>query len=314
MSVPAELLPASYEACARVCRRAGSNFQLAQRFLPRAKRRAMTALYAFMRRTDDLVDNPQPVELRTQALARWRALLDRSLAGNRGAPAAEAAWDSKPEGQTPADPPDELLMPAVADTVRRYAIPPCHLHAVIDGVEMDLQPRRYETFEQLREYCERVASAVGLACIHIWGFRSEEAFEPAREAGIAFQLTNILRDLRDDAADERVYLPMEDLHACGYSVEDLQRGIADERFQRLMTMQLDRAEQFYRRAVMLWDLLEADGQRVFGAMTAIYYGLLRRIRRSPAEVLQRRVRVGPVEKLRIGLRFLLRPSRARVLG
>ena len=107
--------------------------------------------------------------------------------------------------------PPSALLPALADTVRRFHIPHEHLLAVIDGVEMDLTPRRYETFDELERYCERVASAVGLACIHIWGFRGPEAFEPARQAGVALQLTNILRDLKEDAAAGRVYLPLADL-------------------------------------------------------------------------------------------------------
>ncbi len=312
MSASADVLRASYAACRQVCGRAGSNFRLALRLLPRPKRTAMIALYAFMRRTDDLVDNPEPSHLRSQALTHWRAALDHALVGAVEPPTALASAADQYQHQR--EPPDELLLPAVAETVRRYQIPPCHLRAVIDGVEMDLQCRRYETFDQLRVYCERVASAVGLACIHIWGYRSEEAFEPARFAGIALQLTNILRDLRDDAAEDRVYLPMEDLRACDYSVEDLLRGVADERFARLMAFEIDRAEDFYRRAMALWDLLEPDGRRVFGAMTAVYYALLRRIRRRPADVLHRRVRPGRMEKLRIGLRFALWPSRAAMLG
>jgi len=312
MNVPADVLQASYAACRQVCRRAGSNFRLALHFLPRSKRTAMIALYAFMRRTDDLVDNPRPNHLRSQALTHWRAALDHALV-NAAGPAAPR--ESTGDERGPADePPGELLLPAVADTVRRFHIPPCHLHAVIDGVEMDLEGRRYETFDELRVYCERVASAVGLACIHIWGFRSDKAFGPARDAGIAFQLTNILRDLRDDAAEDRVYLPLEDLRTRGYTIEDLLRGVADERFTRLMMFEIDRAEEFYRRAVGLWELLEPDGRRVFGAMTAVYHGLLRRIRRRPAEVLRRRVGPGRIEKLRIGLRFALWPSRAALLG
>lgn len=312
MRVSADVMQASYAACRQVCRRAGSNFRLALRFLPRSKRTAMIALYAFMRRTDDLVDNPRPGHVRSQALAHWRAALDRALVGAAEPPAAGAF--SGDEWDCPDEPPGELLLPAVAETVRRFHIPPRHLHAVIDGVEMDIEGRRYETFDELRVYCERVASAVGLACIHIWGFRSDAAFGPARDAGIAFQLTNILRDLRDDAAEDRVYLPLEDLRACDYSVEDLMRGVADERFTRLMALELDRAEDFYRRAAGLWELLEPDGRRVFGAMTAVYHGLHRRIRRRPAEVLRRRVRPGRLEKLRIGLRFALWPSRAALLG
>ena len=119
---------------------------------------------------------------------------------------------------------------------------------MIDGVEMDLTPRRYETFDELERYCERVASAVGLACIHIWGFRGPEAFEPARQAGVALQLTNILRDLKEDAAAGRVYLPLADLRRCGYSVDELLAGVANDAFLRLMRFEIERAEAVLSRA------------------------------------------------------------------
>ena len=128
---------------------------------------------------------------------------------------------------------------------------------MIDGVEMDLTPRRYETFDELEQYCERVASAVGLACIHIWGFRGPEAFEPARQAGVALQLTNILRDLKEDAAAGRVYLPLADLRRCGYSEKELSAGTVNDAFLDLMRFEIERAEQFYRAAAGLSRLARA---------------------------------------------------------
>ncbi len=176
---------------------------------------------------------------------------------------------------------------------------------MIDGVEMDLTPRRYETFDELEHYCQRVASAVGLACIHIWGFRGPEAFEPARQAGVALQLTNILRDLHEDAAAGRVYLPLADLRRCGYSEEELLAGTANDAFFELMRYEIDRAKQFYRAAAGLRDWLEPDGQRIFGLMAATYRRLLEQIERRPADVLRRRVRVGRLARLRLFLRWML---------
>jgi phytoene synthase len=193
----------------------------------------------------------------------------------------------------------------LADTVRRFNIPREHLLAVIDGVEMDLTPRRYETFDELERYCEHVASAVGLACIHIWGFRGPEAFEPARQAGVALQLTNILRDLKEDAAAGRVYLPLADLRQCGYSLDDLQAGVVNDAFLRLMRFEIERAEQFYRVAAGLWDWLEPDGRCIFGLMTATYRRLLKQIERRPADVLWRRVRLGSFTRLRLFARWML---------
>jgi 15-cis-phytoene synthase len=304
-----DALARSYAACRRVVRRSGSNLCGGFLLLPAEKRRAMDALYAFMRRTDDLVDNPRPAHLRRQAMVEWRAALEHALLGcfDRAAEPAVFRWDATAGARCEDD--GGAILPALADAVHRFAIPPDHLRALLDGIEMDLHTRRYETFDELRQYCERVASAVGLACIHVWGFRGGEALESARQAGVALQLTNILRDLRDDAEQDRVYLPQEDFRACGYTVDDLLARVADERFHRLMELEIDRAEGFYRRGATLLDLLEPDGRRVFGIMTSVYHALLDRIRRRPADVLTRRVALGRASKLRIALRWTLFPPR-----
>ena len=271
----------------------------------------MEALYAFMRHTDDLADDvasplPKgegtvqpaiaPLDRRRESLAAWRAALDEALQGEL--PAPPSAFP----------PPPSALLPALADTVRRFHIPREHLDAVIDGVEMDLAPRRYATFDELERYCERVASAVGLACIHIWGFRGPGAFEPARQAGVALQLTNILRDVKEDAAAGRVYLPLADLRECGYLEEDLRAGTANDAFIRLMQLEIERAKRFYRGGAELWDQLQPDGRRIFGLMTATYLELLKRIERRPADVLRRRVRINPFTKLRLFAGWMLFPK------
>jgi 15-cis-phytoene synthase len=317
-----DALETSYAYCRQMSRRAGSSFYAGFLLLPKQKRRAMEALYAFMRHTDDLADEgsgfrvpgsglgvrgsgyrgqgsetpnlPINKSPNSDAISAWRAALVQTLAAESPA--------QLPSQQSPSPSP---LLPALADTVRRFQIPHEHLLAVIDGVEMDLTPRRYETFDDLERYCERVASAVGLACIHIWGFRGPEAFEPARQAGVALQLTNILRDLKEDAAVGRVYLPLADLRRCGYSEEDLLTGSANDAFLDLMRFEIERAEQFYRAAAGLSDWLEPDGRRIFGLMTATYHQLLKQIERRPAEVLRRRVRVGSLQKLRLFVRWML---------
>ncbi len=174
---------------------------------------------------------------------------------------------------------------------------------------MDLDRRRYETFDELRQYCDRVASAVGLCCIHIWGFRGPPAFAPARQAGVALQLTNILRDLKEDAAAGRIYLPVEDLRQCGYSADDLLAGVADQRFLRLMAMEVARAEQFYAEGAELLDWLAPPGQRMFGLLMATYRALLDEIARRPADVFRRRIRTGRLKKLRLLARWSLLPPR-----
>jgi phytoene synthase len=198
--------------------------------------------------------------------------------------------------------------------VRRFDIPPADLQAVLRGVEMDLDRHRYETFAELESYCELVAAAVGRACIRIWGLRAAgpEAMDSARAAGIALQLTNILRDLREDARAGRVYLPLDDLRRCGYSVEQLQRGDAGPAFRRLMDLEIARAREFYARAAGLSAWLDASGRRVYGMMLATYRALLEKIARRPEAVFERRVALGRLEKLRIALRWAVLPPRPGV--
>ncbi len=320
MNLDRETIDASYRYCRRMSRRAGSNFHAGFLLLPAEKRRAMWALYAFMRHTDDLADGPTDDRSPRDALAAWRSALELALNAprlrSRGEPIErrEKGEEGREKRDSSADNSSFIihhssLLPALADVVRRFRIPPEHLHAVIDGVEMDLDGRRYETFDELRQYCERVASSVGLACIHIWGFRGPEAFGPARAAGVALQMTNILRDLKEDAAAGRIYLPLADLRECGYSTDDLLASAAGERFRRLIAFEVARAERLYTEAAELLELLEPAGQRIFGITVATYRALLRKIAGNPEIVLQRRVRLGRAEKLRLVARWALLPPR-----
>jgi len=284
-------LDESYAICNRLARRSASNFYFSFLLLPRAKRRAMYALYAFLRHVDDLGDDER-IELaaRRQALAQLRANLDRALSGETIDP----------------------LLTALADTANCYQIPREHLIAAIDGVEMDLNGTCYETFEQLEEYCDRVAGMVGLACLHIWGFRGPQALEPARHCGLAFQLTNILRDLKEDIARGRVYLPREDLRHFDYSVDDLKRLKLNDQFVELIRFEIARAERLYDSAGDLEPLLERDGRRALRTMMATYRALLNKIKASPAAVLRGRIRLRGWEKLRIvGEALLMPPARPR---
>lgn len=279
-------LPASYTHCQRIARRSASSFYYSFLLLPKHKRLAMCALYAFLRRTDDLGDSSDSVAERRRALENWRQSLVDSQRGDY----------------------DDPLLPALADTLKTFEVPLAHLHAVIDGVEMDLEPLVYETFEQLQTYCDRVASSVGLACLRIWGCRSEQAEQPARQCGVAFQMTNILRDLKEDAARNRVYLPQEDLRRFDYTIADLRAGARDERFRQLMRFQIDRTEKLYTEAAELERWLEPDGQRVFGSMVAVYRALLGEIKRLDGDVLSTRVRLSRWRKMRIVSRWMFRPA------
>ncbi len=319
MQFTPESIEAGYRSCRRMTRRAGSSFPAAFVLLPPAKHRAMDALYAFLRYSDDLADNPQPGRPPAEALAEWRQALVRALDQEciRHTPCAASLAEKDEDPLQASQRHTECagyiaagwaLLPAVADVVRRFHIPPEHLLAVLEGIRMDLSPRPYQTFDELAVYCHRVASAVGLACIHIWGFAGRAAGESpvpaalARSAGLALQLTNILRDLAEDARRGRVYLPLDDLAECGYSVDALLAGRATSGFDRLMALQTARAEHFYRQAAELAGWLQPDGRRVFAVILATYHALLRKIERRPRDVLTRRVRLSGPAKLWIACR------------
>jgi phytoene synthase len=259
-------LEASYRHCQRLARRAASSFYLAFWLLPREKRRSMYALYAFLRRTDDLVDCPAALTDRRTAISGWRRSLDAALAGNYHDP----------------------MWPAVHDTVRRHEIPHEYLFAAIDGVEMDLAGTTYRTFSELETYLDRVASVVGLSCLHVWGANLPAALAPARRCGHAYQMTNILRDLSEDLAAGRIYLPLEDLDRFGCSPRALREGRDGENIARLLRFEVERTREMYGASDELRPLLSRDGRKIFSAMTATYRALLGRIERLGADVLRRR--------------------------
>jgi phytoene synthase len=272
----------SYAWCERLARREAANFYHAFRLLPACQRRSMCALYAFLRLADDRADGPQPVEERRRSLNDWRRQLGAALDGEYTHP----------------------VHPALHDTVRRYCVPPEYLEAVLDGVTMDLDVVRYRTFAELYGYCWRVASAVGLACIHVWGFRGERALACAEAAGIAFQLTNILRDLGEDAARGRIYLPGEDLARFGYGADGLREGRRDDAFRSLMRFEAERAHGYYALAAPLVGLLRPAGRAVFLAMLSTYRGLLDEIERRDYDVFRERVRLSRLRKLWLAARAL----------
>jgi 15-cis-phytoene synthase len=275
-------LDRSYAHCRSVARKRARNFYYSFVLLPREKKNAMCAIYAFMRYCDDLSDEPGATRT---AMDRWREALTAALAGR---PDGNPAW------------------PAFLDTVERYAIPHEYFYEMIEGVASDLEPRAIGTFEELYEYCYRVASVVGLTIVHIFGFVSPEAREPAIslavKCGIAFQLTNILRDVREDAGLGRVYLPAEDLERFGVSAEDLKLGRRTEQFGRLMEFETERARTYYRDSAPLLNLIQPRSRPSLWAMIAIYSGLLDRVAESQYDVLIRRISLSSVEKTWIVLR------------
>jgi 15-cis-phytoene synthase len=272
----------SYAYCDRLARREAGNFYNGFRVLPRPQRLATCALYAFLRIADDLSDGPQEPRQKRALLAGWREGLDRALCGEY----------------------THRVFPALHHVVRAYGIPRAYLDSALDGVEMDLHPVQFNTFGELRLYCYRVASVVGLACLHVWGFTHERAKVYGEDAGLAFQLTNILRDLGEDAARGRVYLPRDELARFGYDPERLRSGERDEAFRALMRFQVERARGYYESAWPLVPLLEPAGRAVFLVMARTYRGLLDQIERRDYDVFSSRVRVSSWRKLLLALRAL----------
>lgn len=265
----------SYAYCEQLARREAGNFYHGFRLLPRDQRRAMCALYAFLRLTDDLTDQPGPVTEKRALLEDWRSRWRAALAGE----------------------PSHPVHAALCHAVRKFHIPHAYLEEAITGVGMDLERCAYETFADLYPYCYRVASVVGLCCIHIWGFTDPRAEKYAEAAGIAFQLTNILRDLKEDAERGRVYLPREDLQRFQYTEEDLRHGVRDERFRALMRFQSERAAGYYEASRPLAELLSPAGRAIFLVMAGTYRSLLDAIVRSDYDVFSQRVTVRKGRKL-----------------
>ncbi len=324
-------LKRSYDFCRAVAKSRAKNFYYSFLVLPAERRRAMCAVYAFMRYCDDIADEETGetgatgtagetgvtsasgatgTADRQTRLKACREILDKAYGGtpdgddsaNDGSPAGSGACDGKPAG-TPAG---DGMLPAFSDTVHRFDIPRAYFDAIIDGAEMDLTVTRYATFADLYQYCYRVASAVGLVCIRIFGYRGEEAERYAESCGIAFQLTNILRDIREDAGMGRVYLPQEDLDAFGYPEENLRNGLLSDPFRRLMGFQVERARSFYDEALPLLPLVQPSSRACLATMIGIYRACLEEIPRRQYDVYSQRIGLSPWKKLSITARALIR--------
>ena len=274
-------LERSYAHCRAVAKARAKNFYYSFILLTPERKNAMCAVYAFMRYCDDLSDEPGATR---SAIDRWRDALTEALAGR---------------------PDDNPMWPAFLDSVTRYSIPHEYFYEMIEGVASDLTPRTIETFDDLYQYCYRVASVVGLTTIHIFGFSSPEAIPLAEKCGIAFQLTNILRDVREDAGLGRVYLPAEDLARYGVSVDDLHNARRTEQFGRLMEFETARARSYYRESAPLLELIDKQSRPSLWALIAIYSRLLDHLAEAQYDVLTRRISLSSVEKTWIVLRAAL---------
>jgi phytoene synthase len=273
-------LEESYAHCRGVARTRARNFYYSFVLLSRDRRNAMCAVYAFMRYCDDLSDEPGASRA---AIEQWRVSLDQALAGR---------CDTHP------------VLPAFHDTVTRYRIPPRYFHEMVDGVASDLEPRRFENFDRLYRYCYQVASTAGLTTIHILGFESPDALPLAEKCGIAFQLTNILRDIREDAGRARIYLPTADLARFRVTEDDIRAGLRTPEFIDLMDFEAGRARQYYKESQPLLALVDRRSRASLAALISIYSRLLDRIERSNYDVFTRRISLPAWEKSWIAIRAL----------
>jgi squalene synthase HpnC len=281
---PADTLATSYEECHRIARSSHSNFYYAFFLLPRKRRDGLAALYAFMRLVDDVADEGDDVSVKQRGLAKWRAALDDAVnTSNR-------ANSSAPQGAA-------QVLPALVDTMRRYNMPARYLHDLISGAEMDLTVNSYATFDRLREYCYRVAGTVGLTCTHVFGFRDQRALDLAEKLGLAFQLTNIIRDVRDDCAMRRVYLPHEDLAQYNVDPQDFARSAATLGVRELLRSEAARAWECYEEGAALLNLIEPESRPALWLLVHTYSALLARIEELDYAVFGERVRLSKAEKL-----------------
>lgn len=297
--VPAPWAPAppqlvmAYSVCKGITRAAAKNFYYAFLALPRRKREALCAVYAFMRRCDDITDDTTiPLHERRQKLDIWLDHLHRAQQGH---------------------PTDDAILLALTDAQRRYAIPAGLLDDLAHGTAMDVEEFEaashnlatpglsvhYQTFEDLRLYCYRVASVVGLVCIHIFGYRDPAAEELAERCGLAFQMTNIIRDVREDASMGRVYLPAEDLAKFNLSAQDLLATPDPARVRPLLALEADRARDFYRAGEELIPYVSEDSQPALWVLITIYRSLLEKIAHKQYDVFSGKISLSTWEKLRV---------------
>ncbi len=285
-------LDRAYAHCERIARAYARNFYLGFRLLPRAKRRAICAVYAFMRQADDLADEQGSPDV--AAIEGWHGALEAALSGMAT---------------------DHPVILALADTVTRYDIPRVYFSELIAGVRSDLGPVSITTFRDLETYCYRVAGVVGLVCLRIWGVSDNRRAEDlAVQCGTAFQMTNVLRDLREDASRGRVYLPQEDFDRFGLTARTfLQKEHADQT-RNLITFECQRARELFDGCRSLAALIAEDSRSAFVTMFLTYRALLDKIARDTGAPLRGRVSLSLPEKLAIVTRSLMVARRADPLG
>ncbi len=265
--------------CQEKALQSGSSFYYSFLYLPAEKRRAITALYAFCREVDDVVDECSDEAVARAKLAWWRQEVG-------------AIFNANGEAK-----PSHPVTKALANVSNSFNLTAERLNQIIDGMEMDLNYNRYADFDTLRHYCYHVASVVGLCSAEIFGYRNPETLRYAEDLGLAFQLTNIIRDVGEDARRDRIYLPQDELARFGVTEEDILNSRETDAFRQLMQFQIERAESYYVRAFAALPAEDRKSQRPGIIMAAIYRSLLTEIKHDGCHVLRQRVSLTPVRKL-----------------
>lgn len=275
----------AYVWCRQVAHRHGPNFSVGFRFLPREKRQAVYATYAFCRFVDDIVDEDPTADVR-ERVDRWEEELERCYRGS----------------------PTHPITLALADAASRYPIPKESFEGLIEGCRMDLVKHRYETYQELLVYSDLVATTISTMSLAIFGYRNDAAIQRGRDLATAFQLTNILRDVGEDAAEkDRIYLPQEELQQFGVAEEELKGRHRSAPFVELMRFQVERVRGFYRRAEPLLDWIEPDCRRCTSLMGAVYCRILEKIEEEGYPVLERRIGLSLADKLGLVTGTLVSP-------
>lgn len=269
------MTPAEY--CQNKAAKSGSSFYYSFMFLPEKQRSAITALYAFCREVDDVVDECHDADVARAKLNWWRQ---------------EILYTFNKENK-----PNHPVCLELVNIIGQFDLPQEYFLEIIDGMEMDLQQTRYDTFDDLGLYCYRVASVVGLMAAEIFGYQDQKTLEYANKLGLAFQLTNILRDVREDASLGRIYIPAEELERFGVSENDILTHHCNESVRNLMDFQAERAKQYYDEAFALLPEEDRYSQRTGLIMAAIYMATLNIINRDSCQVMEKRVSLSPIRKL-----------------
>ncbi len=277
-------LRAAYRYCGRETRRKARNFYFAFITLPRRRRQAICAVYSLLRRWDDIADSTVPVEEKRRALEEQRELVLNLYREN-----VRTCTRLHIE--------DDPVHLAVGDTIRQYKIPREYFEDALAGIELDLSKRRYETFDELKDYCYGVASAVGLIALQIFGYSHPQAREYAIDLGIAMQLTNILRDMEEDLQSDRIYLPLEELEQFNYREAELRRGIVNDNFVALSRFQIARARDYFKQGQKLLEYLPLRSRHCPAVLAGIYQQILDRIEAQGYDVFGDRISLKAREKL-----------------